>query len=49
MALAIPMASPITLMAEKPLLRQRFLKATLKKFLSMLLILELLAEPNVVG
>jgi hypothetical protein len=30
MALAIPIDKPMMLMAEKPLLRQRFLKATLK-------------------
>jgi hypothetical protein len=35
MALVIPMANPVMLMAENPLLRQRFLRATLIMFLIM--------------
>ena len=48
MALAIPIARPIMLIAEKPLLRQRFLNAILKKFLSMLMSLVLLPGNKVV-
>jgi hypothetical protein len=40
MAPAMPMARPNTLIAEKPLLRHKFRKATLKKFFSMWLIFD---------
>jgi hypothetical protein len=49
MALAIPIARPMMLIAENPLLRQRFLKAILKKFLSMLVSLILLPGNKVAG
>jgi hypothetical protein len=44
MALAMPIASPTILMAEKPLLRQRLLPAILKKFLNMGMILHFILK-----